>query len=349
MQKQMKAALFYGKEDIRLESIDIPPVGDGDILLKIGACGICGSDARSYFKGVEERYKNPVIFGHEVTAQICELGSKVQGYKVGDRVVVAPIYGCGQCEFCGSGKENICENVVVFGCTHDGAFAEYMLMPEKGVARGALVKISDEISDAQGTMIEAFACCLHGLRRLNIKPGDSAVIFGSGPIGLAHMTLLKRLGAEKVGVLDIADNQLEQAKTFGADITINVTKDSWKDEVLNYFGKNGVDLVVTAAPSVASIESGLKIIKNGGEMLIFGGLPHGSVLSMDPNIIHYNEISITGSIDATIDDFRRVASMAGSLGLEKFITHSFALDKVEEGMDTMGRKEGLKIVLEMTK
>ncbi len=349
MQKKMKAALFYGKEDIRVESIDVPQTGDGEILLKVGACGICGSDARSYFKGVEERYKIPVIFGHEVVAEVHKIGSRVKGYKVADRVVVAPICGCGQCEFCSSGKENICENVVVFGCTYDGAFAEYMLIPEKGVERGVLVKVGDDVTDAQGTMIEPFACCLHGLRRLNIEPGDSAVVFGSGPIGLAHMTLAKRLGAEKVAVLDIVDNRLEQARSFGADLIINVSKENWKDELLGYFGKNGVDIVVTAAPSVASIESGLQIIKNGGEMLIFGGLPHGSVLSIDPNIIHYNEITITGSIDATIDDFRRVTVMAPSLGLAKFITHSFALDQVKEGMEVMSRKEGLKVVLDMTK
>ena len=349
MNDKMEAALFYGKEDIRLESIDLPQVGDGDVLLKIGACGICGSDARSYFKGIEERYKIPVIFGHEMVGEVSKVGAKVRDYSVGDRVVVAPIFGCGLCEFCASGKENICENVVVFGCTYDGAFAEYMLIPEKGVERGVLVRVSEEVTDTEGTMIEAFACCLHGLRRLSIGAGDSVAILGSGPIGLAHLTLAKRLGAGKVAVLDIEDNRLTAAESFGADITINVSKEGWQDEVRGYLGANGVDIVVTAAPSVASIASGLEIIKNGGQMLIFGGLPHGSVLSMDPNIIHYNEISITGSIDATIDDFRRVASMGPSLGLGRFITHCFALEKVKEGMEVMGRKEGLKVVLDMSK
>ncbi len=349
MQEKMKAALFYGKEDIRIESIDVPPIGDGGVLLKVGACGICGSDARSYFKGVEERYKNPVILGHEVVGEVYKAGRKVKDYSIGDRVVVAPIYGCGQCEFCACGKENICKNVVVFGCTYDGAFAEYMVIPEKGLERGVLVKVGDDVTDAEGTMIEAFACCLHGLRRLNIEPGDSAVVFGSGPIGLAHMTLAKKLGAARVGVLDIVDNRLKEAKLFGADLTVNVSKENWKDELLSYFGENGVDIVVTAAPSVASIEAGLQVTKKGGEMLIFGGLPHGSVWSIDPNIIHYNEITVTGSIDATIDDFRRVASMAAYLGLKEFITHGIALEQVKEGMEIMGRKEGLKIVLDMTK
>jgi L-iditol 2-dehydrogenase len=349
MNQKMKAALFYGKkEDMRVESIDIPATGDGDVLLRVRACGICGSDARSYFNGIEERYKIPIIFGHELTAEVSSVGNRVKQYKPGERVVVAPIYGCGQCEFCTSGKENLCENVVVFGCTYDGGFAEYMLIPSKGVERGALVKISDEVSDAEGTMIEPFSCCLHGLRRLNIQPGDSVAIFGAGPIGLSHMILAKKLGAGKVGMIDVVENRLREAVSFGADISFHSQKSRWDEEVREYFGKNGVDIVVTAAPSVAAAESGLKIIKNDGKLLIFGGLPHGSMLTLNPNLIHYNEVTITGSIDATIDDFKRAASMAPTLCLKRFITHTFSLDEVGRGMEAMGKKEGLKVILDMT-
>ena len=347
MKEKMKSALFYGnKEDMRIESIDIPEIADGDVLLKVKACGICGSDARSYFNGVEKRYKIPIIFGHELTAEVFKAGSKVTGYAPGERVVVAPIYGCGQCEFCVSGKENLCENVVVFGCTYDGGFAEYMKIPEKGVQRGALVKIVDEITDEEGTMIEPFSCVLHGLRRLNIQPGDSVVIFGSGPIGLAHMIISKKIGAGKIAIVDMVESRLEQAVSFGAEITINADSTDWEKKVLDFAGRNGADIVVTAAPSVGAIESGIKILKNDGKLLIFGGLPHGSMWNMDPNIVHYNEITITGSIDATIDDFRRAAEMAPSLNLNKFITHTFPIEKTVDGMEVMRKKEGLKVILD---
>ena len=345
---KMKAALFYGgKEDIRVETIDTPPLGDGDVLLRVKACGICGSDARSYFNGVEQRYKIPVIFGHELTAEVAKTGRKVEGYKAGDRVVVAPIYGCGQCEFCTSGKENLCESVVVFGCTFDGGYAEYMWIPQKGVERGTLVKIGRDLSDAEGTMVEPFSCCLHGLRRVHIQPGDPVVIFGAGPIGLSHMILAKMLGAGKVGIIDFIENRLKEARAFGADVVFNSTKDGWASEVRGAFGKNGVDVVVTAAPSVAAIDNALTIIKNDGRLLVFGGLPHGHMLTMNPNQIHYNEITITGSIDATIDDFKRAAAMAPTLSLSRFITHTFPLEKVKDGMEAMRRKEGLKVILEM--
>ncbi len=350
MKKRMKAALFYGvKEDMRIEEIDRPVVDRGDVLLKVNSCGICGSDARSYFDGIEKRYKIPIIFGHELTATIHKLGSETTRFTTGDRVVVAPIYGCGQCEFCVSGKENLCKNVVVFGCTFNGGFAEYMRIPEKGVERGALVKIDETISNHEGTMIEPLSCCLHGLRQLNIQPGNSIAVFGSGPIGLCHMMLAKRLGAGKVCMLDLVETRLEQAEAFGADYTIDTRKNSWERMIFDNLDENGVDIAVTAAPNVAAIESALGIVKQGGKLLVFGGLPHGSVWNLDPNIIHYREITVYGSIDSTIDDFRKTVSIAPQLPLGKFITHAFTLDEVKKGMEVMRKKEGLKIILDLTK
>jgi L-iditol 2-dehydrogenase len=348
MGDKMKAALFYGtKEDMRIESIDVPQIGGGDVLLQVRVSGICGSDARSYFKGIEERYKIPIIFGHELAAEVYKVGSNVKGYRSGDRVVVAPIYGCGQCEYCVSGKENLCNDVVVFGCTYDGGNADFMKVPAKGVERGVLVRIPDTVSDFAGTMIEPLSCCLHGQRQLNIQPGDSVVLFGSGPIGLAHMIIAKKLGAGKVGVIDMVHTRLEEAAAFGADITIDGNGRNWENQVYEYFGKNGIDNVIIAAPSVGAIENGYQIVKKGGNLLIFGGLPHASLWNMDPNAVHYKEITIYGSIDATIDDFRRAAFMAPSLNLDRFITHKFRLDETKQGMQVMKERKGLKVVLDL--
>jgi len=346
--RKMKAALFYGeKEDMRIEEIPIPEVKEGDVLLRVRTCGICGSDARGYFNGIEERYRLPVILGHELTGEIYETGPGVTGYKKGERVVVAPIYGCGQCEFCIKGEENLCENVAVFGVTHQGGFAEYMLIPKKGVERGVLVKIGEDISDEEGTMIEPLSCCLHGQQQLKIKPGDSVLIFGAGPIGICHMLVAKKIGAIKVGIADVVESRLDEAKSFGADTVINSGKEGWEKNVHAHFGTNGADHVIIAAPSVGAIESGLKVVKKGGNLLVFGGLPHGSQWTLDPNIIHYNEITVFGSIDSTIDDFRRAALIAPSLGLKRFITHRFKLEEIKDGMEVIRRKEGLKVVLEM--
>jgi L-iditol 2-dehydrogenase len=351
MSDKMKTSLFYGnKEEIEVKEIDVPGIGDGDVLLKINTCGICGSDARYYFNGNEERYKKPVILGHELCGSVFKMGKNVKNLSIGDRVVLAPIYGCGICDLCTSGFENLCRDVVVFGCTYDGGLAEYMFVPESGVKRGAIVKIGDSLSDLAATMVEPFSCALHGLRRMNIQPGDSVAIFGAGPIGLAHMMISKRLGARGVAIIDLAENRLIEAKTFGADFTINASNEtSWKKEIFEIFGEDGADNVITAAPSLVSIENALKIVKRSGSVLIFGGLPHGNLLKVDPNYIHYNEISVMGSIDSTIDDFKRTVQMSHLFGLDRFATHVFSLENIKEGMQVMKKKEGLKVIVDMNK
>jgi len=344
--EKMKAALFYGKkEDIRLKEIDIPQINEDEILIKVKACGICGSDARSYFNGAHERYKIPVILGHEVAGEIFQIGKNVDGFKVGERVTVAPIYGCGKCSFCVSGEENICEKVVVFGCNFDGAYAQYMRIPAQGIRRGVLVKIPDGLPNEEATLIEPFSCCLHGILRAGVKPGDSVVVIGAGPIGLAHLTLLKILGSGKVIIGDIVNKRLERAKKFGADVTVNSKEDNLPLKVRELTKGKGADSVIVAAPSKEAVEDGLKMVRRGGRVVIFGGCPTNSLIQIDPNSIHYSEIIVTGSIDSTIDDFRRTVQLISRVNLKPFITHRFPLKEIHQAMQVMKDKKGLKVIL----
>jgi L-iditol 2-dehydrogenase len=345
MRSEMEAALFFGdKEDMRLESIDIPEIGDGDVLLKVNACGICGSDARYYFNGNEPRYKKPVILGHELTARVHKIGRNVKNYKIGDRIAVAPIYGCGQCEFCLSGYENLCEEVVIFGINIDGGFAEFMKIPQQGVKRGVLLKIDESISDEAGTMLESLSCVLHGQRKLNLQPGDSVIIFGAGPIGIFHLLVSKKIGAGKIGIIDFIPERLKEALKFGADFVIDGNSSGWAAEVFKFIGKNGADHAVTAAPSLSAVENSLKIIKTGGNILIFGGMPKNNYLTVDPNMIHYREIKVLGSVDASLDDFKRAALLAPFFDLERFVSYKYRLGDIKLGMDRLKNKQGLKTI-----
>ena len=344
--EKMKAALFYGKkEDIRLKEIDIPKINEDEVLIKVKACGICGSDARSYFNGAHERYKVPVILGHEVAGEISKIGKDVNSFKIGERVTVAPIYGCGECSFCVSGEENLCGQVVVFGCNFDGAYAQYMRIPAQGIRRGVLVKIPDSISNEEATLIEPFSCCLHGILRAGVKPGDTVIVIGAGPIGLSHLTLLKILGSGRVIVSDIVNPRLERAKKFGADVTINSKEDNLPLKIKELTDNEGADSVIVAAPSSKAIEDGLKTVRRGGRLVIFGGCPENSLIQIDPNLIHYSEITITGSIDSTIDDFRRTVQLVSRVNLKSFITHRFSLEEVHQAMQVMKDKKGLKVIL----
>jgi L-iditol 2-dehydrogenase len=289
----------------------------------------------------------PVILGHEIIAEIAEFAHS--GFAPGERAAVAPVYGCGECGYCLSGRENLCRDVVVFGCTLDGGYAEYMRVPAKGVERGALVRIDESLSDEAGTMIEPLACSLHGLRQLDIEPGDTVAIFGSGPIGISHLILSKRLGAGKVAMIGkVTRSRVDMALSFGADHTFLSSAPFWKSEVFDAFGSEGADVVIVSAPSVRAMEDGLQITKNGGRLLIFGGIPRDTRWERDPNDIHYREISMHGSIDATIDDVRRTVSLAPSLDLDRFVTHRFTLDRAKEAMGLVTSREGMKVIFDLT-
>lgn len=346
----MKAAFFYGeRKDIRLKKVDIPKINEDEVLIKVRACGICGSDARSYFNGTHERYNIPIILGHEIAGEISQIGKNVDGFKVGERVTVAPIYGCGKCSFCVSGEENLCERVVVFGCNFDGAYAQYMRIPAQGIKRGVLVKIPENLSDGEATLIEPFSCCLHGILRANVRPGDTVVVIGAGPIGLAHLTLLKILGSGRVIVNDIVNLRLERAKKFGADVTINSKESNLTLKVRELTKGKGADSVIVAAPSKEAIEDGLKVVRRGGRVVLFGGCPANSLIQIDPNLIHYSEITVTGSIDSIIDDFRRTVQLISRVNLKPFVTHQFFLEEVHQAMQVVKDKKGLKVILVTSK
>ena len=343
--EKMKAAFFYGKEDIRLHEINIPNIKEDEILIEIRACGICGSDVRSYYKGVEGRYKIPLILGHEVSGQVFKIGGKIDNFAIGDRVAVAPIYGCGKCSFCLSGQENLCKEVMVFGCNLDGAFAEYMKIPVRAIQRGALVKIPDELSDEEAALIEPFSCCLHGVLRANVRPGDTILVIGAGPIGLAHTKLLRLLGASYIIASDVVDSRLEVAKKFGADMTINPQREDSLAKIKELTEDKGADAVIVAVGNPEAITQGLKMVRRGGTVVLFGGCPPNTVVQVDPNFIHYSDTVIVGSIDATMDEFRRAASLVSAIDVKPFITHRFPLESIKDAMEMSKSREALKVVI----
>lgn len=345
MEKIMKAALFYGQQDIRMSEVKMPQIKEGEILIRVAAAGICGSDARIYYQGGEERYKIPVILGHEVAGEVSQIGKNVDGFRVGERVTVAPIYGCGKCSFCVSGEENLCEKVVVFGCNFDGAFAEYMKIPSRAIQAGALVKIAEDLSDEEAALIEPLSCCLHGELRAQVQPGDTVLVIGIGPIGLAHIKLLRFLGAARIIASALVDWRLKKAREFGADITINSHSEDFFKRIRQLTENRGVDAVIVAVGNPQAIMQGLKAVRPGGTVVLFGGCPPKSTIQVDPNLIHYSDISVVGSIDATVDEFRRMASLVPVMKIKSLISHRFPLESIKDAMEVLKNREALKVLI----
>ena len=322
----MKAMALYGKEDIREIALNIPEPTGHSLILKIVACGICGSDLRMYFEGPTPRYKLPIVLGHEIVAQVDRKGDQVNDLSVGDLVTVAPIMPCMRCPACIRGEDNLCERGEVIGCTIAGGFSEYMYIPEQMVLSGGVVRIPQGINPLSATMTEILSCCYHAINLVNFHAGDRVLIIGDGPIGLTFLQLTRFMGASFVVTSGRRQYRRELAVRFGADDTIDAKAEGSLDKFKNTF-----DLVIIATSNESVVETAFEVARPGGNILLFSGYTYGTKIAIDPNKIHYREIQLHGSIDATIRDFNMSAKLLPNLKMADLISSQFKLSAIREG------------------
>jgi L-iditol 2-dehydrogenase len=322
----MKAMALYGKEDIREIEMHIPEPTGHSLVLKIVACGICGSDLRMYFEGPTPRYKLPIVLGHEIVAKVDRVGENVSDLSAGDLVTVAPIMPCMRCPACIRGDDNLCERGEVIGCTIAGGFSEYMYIPDQMVLSGGVVRIPQGINPISATMTEILSCCYHAISLVNFHAGDRVLIIGDGPIGLTFLQLTKFMGASLVVTSGRRQIRRELATKFGADETIDAKEEGSLDKF-----KNAFDQVIIATSNEAVVETAFEVTRPGGNILLFSGYTYGTKISLDPNKIHYREIQLHGSIDATIRDFNMAAKLLPKLNMADLISSQVKLSSVRDG------------------
>ncbi len=336
-----KAAFTYGQQDVRLEELDLPELEPKGLLLRVATCGICGSDSRMYFTGLTPRYIRPVILGHEFSGRVVQAGAGQAEFKEGDLVTVAPIIPCLRCEPCREGIDNLCEQGRVIGCNDHGAMAEYYYVPQHMVEAGGVVKAPEGVSARTAAMAELVGSCLNGWQQGGIEPGDRAVIFGDGPIGLTFLQLARNLGAGWLGVAGHRETRLAMARELGADETRVDGEDAGKAS----FGGR-IDRIVIATSNTAAIEAAFRMIKPGGSILLFSGYVYGTTASIDLNRVHYRQVHFHGAIDCTIRNFRQAVRMLPYLQMEKLITRAYPLEQVNEAFLATRERDVNKIVLE---
>jgi L-iditol 2-dehydrogenase len=346
----MKAAVYYGPEDIRVEDVPTPKAGPRELILKVSNASICGTDLRIYH-GKHRMYPEGTkrIPGHEVVGNIYEIGSDLDGFSIGQKVFVAPNMGCGHCDQCVAGKNNLCKNYDALGVTIDGGFAEYVRIPENSVSQGNVIPISEDVDPAVAALIEPFACVLRGQNAVHIKPGDIVLVIGAGPIGVMHTKLAKVRGAGIVIVSEPVDFRANQAKHAGADHIINPLENDVKTEVDRITDFHGADVIITAAPVHIAQESALDIAAIGGRINFFGGLPKDRpTITFDSNKVHYKELIITGTTACSTDDCWQASRIVnhGLIDLRELISARLPLSKAAEGFALAEDRKSLKIVLE---
>lgn len=286
----MKSAVFYGKHDLRVENSPMPKVGPEDILIQVKACGICGTDVHIYEgdKGAAE-VTPPTILGHEFSGVIAEVGSNVTKYKVGDRVCIDPNCYCGKCDFCRNGIAHYCTDMIGYGTTVNGGFAEYCSVNQRQV-----YKLGDNTTFEQGAMTEPVACCLHGMDMCNIHPGSNVVVIGGGMIGLLMLQLSKLAGAARVALLEPVESKRVVAKKLGADILIDPINENVEEE-LKKAGITWVNTVIECVGKTATIQQAIDIVGNKGTVMMFGLTKPDDTIAVKPFQIFQKEIELKSS------------------------------------------------------
>ena len=286
----MKSAVFYGKHDMRVVDIKKPELNENDVLIEVRACGVCGTDVHIY-EGDEgsASVTPPTILGHEYSGIIVSIGENVKNFKIGDRVAVDPNWYCGNCTPCRNGEVHYCENMISYGVTIDGGFAQYSAVNERQV-----YLLGDNTSFEQGAMAEPVACCLHGIDMCDIKPGSQVVVIGGGMIGLLMMQLARVAGANKIALLEPVESKREVAKKLGADLCIDPINSDVKKEL----EKNGFDWVNTVIECVGkpvTIEQAISIAGNRATVMMFGLTKPQETINVRPFEFFQKEIVLKSS------------------------------------------------------
>lgn len=343
---KMKAALMYGPNDIRVEETEKPICPKDGLLLKIMAVGLCGSDIRNLTTD-SRKGDYPFIYGHEIVGFVDETGSEQTKYSVGDRLFLFPGTYCMECDECISGHSENCSDTAVAKLAGTGGFAQYVAVSGEKIRRGGIYEIPDDVSFEAASLGEPLTSVFACLENVDVKFPDTLVIIGAGPIGCFMAQLSKIRGAQKVIMIDINDNRLDMAKQFGVDITINSSKEDPIEAVKSLTNGKGADKVISATPANATQTQSIHMVRKGGLVVFFGGVPKGSMTELDCNLIHYNNIWIKGHFGASYSQSKRAFQLAVSPNFptEKFVTHILPLEQINEGIKLTRTGEAIKVVL----
>ena len=347
MASAMKAAVYEGLDRMAIHEVPMPVPEPGGVVVRVRACAVCGSDIRIFHHG-NPRVSPPQVLGHEIAGEVAEVGVGVTKFKTGDRVAIGADVPCGQCAFCEAGIGNNCQINYAMGYQFPGGFAEYVPLNPTVVNYGPVHIMPDNISFGQGALAEPLACVLNALELTPVRLGDTVVLIGAGPIGMMICQVARAMGAAKIILINRSEPRLEIAKNLGiADLYINSTETDAVQAVLDETGGLGADVILTSNPSGDSQAMSLRMAKNRARINFFGGLPKGTVVTLDTNIIHYKELIVTGAHGSMPIHHSRALGMiaSGCVDVKRFITHSFALDRIAEAFRTAEEHAGLRVIV----
>lgn len=339
----MQGTYFLGNGAFETREMPQRPLAEGEVLLKVAACGICGTDVHIYHgdKGSAE-VTPPVILGHELSGTVAQVGAGVTRLKPGDRVAVDPNRYCGDCHYCNIGKKQLCSNLFAVGVNRDGGFAEYCYVPED-----QCYPLSDGVPLEYGAMAEPLACCIHGIDRAKIRLGDTVLVIGGGAIGLLMVQLAKQSGASLVILSEPAAIRRATGRQIGADGVIDPSCEDVSERLRQLTGTDGVDVVIECVGNTAATAQAFEAAKRGATILLFSVPKAGAIHSLSLEEVYQKELTILGSM-INPDTHQRAVDLInrGRIQLGPVITHRFPLEQVKEAILMQISGQAVKVIIE---
>jgi L-iditol 2-dehydrogenase len=345
MLTEMNAAVLYGKEDVRIERVPIPEAGKGEIVIRVHAALTCGTDLKVFRRGYHARMiAPPALFGHEMAGVVHEVGQGVRSFKPGMRVVALNSAPCGVCYWCVRKQENLCEDLQF----NNGAYAEYIRIPERIVAKNTLI-VPESLPLEHAALTEPLACVVRGLEETGARRGDSVVVIGAGPIGLMFMHVAQLSGMEVVAVVK-RDEQIASAVTFGASHVVQTTAVADAVAAVRDLTPNhrGVDIAIEAVATPLTWQWAVDMVRRGGTVNFFGGCAAGTKVEIDTDRLHYNDITLKASFHHTPAACRRAFDLlaSGRFKCSEYITGRAQLSELETVLRRLnGRSNDIKTAI----
>ena len=329
----MTAAVLYGKEDVKIEKVPIPPLEHGEVLVKVNVALTCGTDLKVFKRGYHARMiVPPALFGHELSGVIEEVGPGVRDFRRGMRVVALNSAPCGSCFYCRRHQENLCEDLLF----NNGAYAEYIRIPRR-IVESNMLALPDDVSFESAAMTEPLACALRGLQETGADIGDTVTIVGAGPLGLMLMQVAKLSGCSVIAVVK-RDEQVSAAKRFGADDVVQITRTKDPVEAVVHLTEGrGSDVVIEAVGRPQAWQWSVDMVRRGGVANFFGGCASGTKVELDTNRLHYSEITLKATFHHTPETVRKAFALITEKKIKStdYVTGEAPLSKLKQVLQQM--------------
>jgi L-iditol 2-dehydrogenase len=344
----MIAAVFHGPGEIQATELDVPEIGPDEVIMKVGANTLCGTDGRILRGEKTKGVRRPSILGHEFAGHVAEVGRQVRGFEVGMPVAMAPVVPCRRCFYCQHDMENACLNRKAMGYEFDGGLSEYVRIPSVAIEAGNLFAAREDLPSEFLALAEPLSCCVNGHRRSRVGIDSTVLILGGGPIGIFHLQLSLLAGAGVVIVSEPSRFRRDFASRLGAHVVVDPTVEDLPSIVAEATGGLGVDSTIICIGLPQLVNGALTMTRKGGRINIFAGLSGQGWAQVESNLIHYNELEVTGATAARRSDYEVALRLieSGRVDVKPMVTDRFPLQRTSEAIsETMSGSERLKVAV----